>query len=94
MIYPAGDDLIQYSQVNFVRSGSLVFHSPLQSRFWGTHDTTWQWPLVLLFAAAAENTGHEDLELSISRGTIVNGTYGIHKNLIYLTIFTNSIWSY
>ena len=30
------------------------------------------------------------------RGAIVNGTYGIHKNLpgIYLTIFTNNFWSY
>ena len=30
------------------------------------------------------------------RGTIVNGTYGMHKNLpgMYLTMFTNNIWSY
>ena len=32
----------------------------------------------------------------ILRGTIVNRTYGIHKNLlgIYLAIFTDNIWSY
>ena len=30
------------------------------------------------------------------RGTIVNGTYGVRKNLpgIYLPIFTNNIWYY
>ena len=36
------------------------------------------------------------LVLRLSRGIIVNRTYGIHKNLpgTYLTIFTNNIWSY
>ena len=33
---------------------------------------------------------------TVLRGTIVNGTYGLHKNLpgIYLTIFANNSWSY
>ena len=31
----------------------------------------------------------------LSRGTVVNRTYGTHKNLyIYLIIFTNNMWSY
>ena len=31
----------------------------------------------------------------LSRGTIVNRTYGSNKNLyIYLTTFTNNVWSY
>ena len=36
------------------------------------------------------------LVVEIWRGTIVNRTYGTHKNLpgTYLPIFTNSIWSY
>ena len=32
--------------------------------------------------------------LLLLRGTIVNRTYGIQKKTIYLTIFTNTIWSY
>ena len=28
------------------------------------------------------------------RGTIVNRTYGIHKNLYIQTIFTNNSWPY
>ena len=30
----------------------------------------------------------------VLRGTIVNRTYGTHKNLKYLTIYTNNSWSY
>ena len=36
-----------------------------------------------------------ELQLLIIRGTILNRTYGTHKNLyIYIAIFTNNIWSY
>ena len=34
------------------------------------------------------------LHLRLLRGTIVNRTYGIYKNSIYSTIFTNNTWSY
>ena len=34
------------------------------------------------------------LQYILLRGTIVNRTYGIHKTPIYLTVFTNKIWSY
>ena len=51
-------------------------------------------PLVLL-ADQSDSSAHSTIAGGgVLRGTIVNRTYGIHKKYIYLSIFTNKIWSY
>ena len=44
----------------------------------------------------AEQSSRQRTLITLLRGTIVDRTYGIHKNLpgIYFTIFTNNIWAY